>query len=173
MHSPARSDAGIVTVSGQQSSEHMHPMGLQLQSLRRVPPLLQETGDPAWRGLQQDLQIMNKSDAGLHHMNPQPLLDIIDKYKAWSQAYCSAIVQEQDLISRKADDVWGQASRVIADLSRSASIMSNAAKQATLAEDLMQRLTCIEARIRQCNDAVAALEAVKAGRDVAERESPG
>lgn len=48
-------------------------------------------------------------------------------------------------------------------------------KQAALcaAEDLMQRLTCIEARIRQCNDAVAALEAVKAGRDVAERESPG
>ena len=99
MQSFDKSEDGIVTVSGKQSSDGMHPIGLQLQSLRRgesindraliassqratqcnqkvptykshmtlmvqVPPLLQETGDPAWLGLQQDLQIMNKSDAG-------------------------------------------------------------------------------------------------------------
>ena len=40
MHTPACSDAGIVTVSGQQFNKHMHPIGLQLQSLQRVKPLL-------------------------------------------------------------------------------------------------------------------------------------
>ena len=32
---------------------------------KQVPPLLQESQDPAWRGLQQDLQIMNEKDAGM------------------------------------------------------------------------------------------------------------
>ncbi|CAL5223234.1 g5713 [Coccomyxa viridis] len=163
MQSPVRSEDGIVTVSGRQPSDGMHPIGLQMQSLRKLAPLLQESGDPAWQGLQQDLQIMHKSDAGLH-MDSQPLLKIIDRYRVWSQAHSSSIVQEQDEISQKTDDVWSKACRVIADLSKSASVVSTAAKQATLAEDLMQRLTDLETRLKQCKDAAAALEAEKAGR---------
>ena len=94
MQSSRGPEDGIITVSGKQSNENMDPIGLQLHSLRRVeincsyrdsrcnvsqeisnaeietvwcqqvPPLLQESQDPAWRGLQQDLQIMHRKDAG-------------------------------------------------------------------------------------------------------------
>ncbi|CAL5223233.1 g5712 [Coccomyxa viridis] len=56
-------------------------------------------------------------------MDSQPLLKVIDRYRAWSQAHSSAIVQEQDEISRKTDDVLSKACRIIADLSRSASVV--------------------------------------------------
>lgn len=38
MQSPVRSEDGIVTVSGRQPSDGMHPIGLQMQSLRKVMP---------------------------------------------------------------------------------------------------------------------------------------
>ncbi|CAK0784779.1 hypothetical protein CVIRNUC_007983 [Coccomyxa viridis] len=163
MQSSRGPDDGIITVSGKQSKENMDPIGLQLHSLRRVPPLLQESQDPAWRGLQQDLQIMHRKDADMH-INPQPILNILEKYKAWSKAHCASIVQDQENIGEKADQVWSQASRVIADLSRAASLMSTAAKHATLAEDLVQRMTELEVRLQQCRvEAATIQEAQEAG----------
>lgn len=79
-------DQGIITVARQRSSERIHPFLQQLKNLKQVcerqgeistapytsqdisfkgnlllqvPPLLNEGNDPAWKGLQQDLQLMN------------------------------------------------------------------------------------------------------------------
>lgn len=38
--------------------------------LVQVPPILPEGKDPAWKGLQQDLQLMNLKDAGM----PTPIV---------------------------------------------------------------------------------------------------
>ncbi|BDA48014.1 hypothetical protein COCOBI_11-2710 [Coccomyxa sp. Obi] len=149
-------DEGIITVSSQRRHERLHPMLMQLKELQQVPPILQEGKDPAWKGLQQDLQLMNvKTTVDL---DSEAILRLLEKYKAWCKAKALATLQQQEKVAASIDEVHTTSSKVLADVTRCAASTTTIAKQAGLVEDLVSTLVDLERRVKACSQTLQELQ---------------
>ncbi|CAL8462988.1 g2522 [Coccomyxa elongata] len=148
-------DEGIITVSSQRRHERLHPILMQLKELQQVPPILQEGKDPAWKGLQQDLQLMNVKHTDL---DAEAILRLLEKYKAWCKAQALATLQHQEKVAASMDEVHTTSNNVLADVTRCAASTTTIAKQAGLVEDLVCTLADLERRVKACRQTVQELQ---------------
>lgn len=149
-------DEGIITVSSQRRNERLHPLLMQLKELQQVPPILQEGKDPAWKGLQQDLQLMNVKNTV--DLDSEAILRLLEEYKAWCRAQALSTLQHQEKVDASMDEVHIMSSKVLADVTRCATSTTKVAKQAGLVEDLVNTLADLERRVKACSQTMQELE---------------